>query len=445
MEKAGKPAVAITAASFERDAMNTARAFGMRQFRCAVVPEVLTSLSADRIEQLLPDVIDRIIEVLTTESADERGKAPATVRPAQRLTIEASDAYEAFELMNRQFLDQEWGDGLPLIPPTPGKVDEMLKGTNRAPGDLVTVLAPGSGLATVEMIAINAVMAGCEPIHLPVLIAACEAYTAMGDGVRTMATSTGAHAPLMVINGPIAETIGINSKRCALGPGKQSRHNIVLGRALRLIMINVGNCRPGHMDMDTIGSARKFGMCVAENESESPWAPYHVEKGFDKDASTVTLFSNRNEVDVADLENITPEGILNSLATYSAIPGGEYLTHRHSDANRDYAHLLMMCPEHAGLCGQSGWSKTAVKQYVYQRCRISANRFVNKCRNIPDMVRPQWKWLLKLPESELERMMLPIMENASDIEILVVGGPAGKSMTYGCNTTPSTAVIKDCA
>ena len=110
---------------------------------------------------------------------------------------------------------------------------------------------------------------------------------------------------------------------------------------------------------------------------------------------------------------------------------------------RDYAHLLMMCPEHAQICGSAGWSKNAVKQYIYQRCRISANRFVNKCRNIPEMVRPQWQWLLKLSEWELAQMMLPIMEHASDIQVIVVGGPAGKSMAYGCNVEPATALIKD--
>ncbi len=423
--------------------MNTARAFGMRQFRLAPVPEVLTPLAAERIEQLAAEAIGQIIEALTTAPQDDGPLAPATVRPAQRLRIEAADAYAAFEAMNQQFLQNEWGDGLPLIPATPAKVEAMLRGTTRNPGEVVTVLAPGSGIATVEMIAINAVMADCEPVHLPILIAACEACTAMGDGARTMGTSTGAHAPLMVVNGPIAEEIGINAKRCALGPGLQSRHNIVLGRALRLIMINIGNCRPGHMDMDTIGSARKFGMCVAENATESPWEPYHVEKGYDQDASTVTIFSHRNEIDVADLENTTAEGVLNSLATYSAVPGGEYLVHRHADTRRDYAHLLMMCPEHANLCGKQGWSKIAVKQYVYQRCRLSADRFVNKCRNIPEMVRPQWQWLLKLSERELAQIMLPIMENASDIEIVVVGGPAGKSMTYGCNSEPATALIRD--
>ena len=267
MEKAGKPAVGIISAGFERDVMATARAFGLPQFRYALVPHVITGLTPQEIEQEVTGALDRIVEVLTTDADGDSAKPAASeAKASERLKIEAPDAYDAFEKMNRQFLEREWGDGFPLIPPTLEKVERMLKGTTRSPGDVITVLAPGNGFATVEKIAINAVMAGCEPVHLPILIAACEAYTGLGYRVRSMAMSTGPHAPLMMINGPIAREIGINSKRCAMGPGLQSRHNIVLGRALRLIMINIGNCRPGHMDMDTIGSARKFGMCVSENE-----------------------------------------------------------------------------------------------------------------------------------------------------------------------------------
>jgi hypothetical protein len=271
MEKADKPAVGLISAGFELDAMATARAFGLPQFRYALVPDVLTGLAPEEIEQEVADALDQIVEVLTTD-APGIGDEPTTpeVTSADLLKIEASDAYEAFEKMNRQFLELEWGDGFPLIPPTPKKVERMLKGATLGPGEVITVLAPGNGFATVEKIAINAVMAGCEPVHLPILIAACRAYTGLGHRVRGMAMSTGPHAPLLVINGPIAKEIGINSKRCSLGPGLPSRHNIVLGRALRLMMINIGNCRPGHMDMDTIGSARKFSLCVAENEEESP-------------------------------------------------------------------------------------------------------------------------------------------------------------------------------
>ena len=444
MEKAGKPAVGIVSRGFERDANASARAFGLPQFRYALMPEVLTGLAPEQIEQHISDALDRIVEVLTTDAEGESGEpAILKVRAAEHLKIEAADAYEALEKMNRQFLEWEWGDGFPLIAPTPEKVQRMLKGTTRRPDDVITVLAPGNGLATVEKIAINAVMAGCEPVHLPILIATCEAYTGLGTRVRQMAMSTSSHAPLMVINGPIAKEIGINSKRCALGPGLQSRHNIVLGRALRLMMINIGDCRPGHMDMDTIGSARKFGMCVAENEEENPWDPFHAQKGFDKSASTVTIFPTRDEIDVHDLVNWTPEGVLNSLAYYAAIPGGEYIVSTHPGLNPYYSLLLMMCPEHANICAKAGWGKKAVREYIYQHCRISAKRLMNKHRDTPDIVRPHWRWLLKLSDSELEQTILPVMENANDIEIIVVGGPAGKNMVYRGIASPSTALITD--
>lgn len=444
MEKAGKPAVGIVAAEFERTAQATAEAFGLPEFRFARVSGVLTGLTPERIEHEVTQAVGQVIEVLTTD-AGAKGAEAATrvIESTDILKIEALDAYEAFEKMNQHFLELDWGDGFPLIPPTREKVKRMLEGTTRSPRDLVTVLAPGNGFATVEKIAINAVMAGCEPRHLPILIAACEAYTGMGDRVRAMAMSTSAHAPLLAINGPIADELGINSKQCALGPGRQSRHNIVLGRALRLIMINIGNCRPGRMDMDTIGSARKFGMCVAENEDESPWDAFHVEHGFKKEDSTVTIFGTRTEIDVNDLDNWTPEGVLNSFAFYGAIPGGEYLEKVHAGPDSDYIHLLLMCPEHANMCGQAGWTKKAVRQYLYQHGRISAKRLLNKCRNTPETIRPQWRWLLKLSEAEQDSLMMPVLEKADDIKIVVVGGPAGKNMIYHAITRPSTAIIKD--
>ena len=146
--------------------MISARTFGLPQFRYALVPDVVTGLERPQIEQEVTEALDQIVEVLTTDPVAGSGKIENLMR-TDRLKIEAIDSYEAFEKMNREFLNQEWDDGFPLIPPTPAKVERMLRATTRSAGDVITVLAPGDGLATVEKIAVNAVMAGCEPVHLP--------------------------------------------------------------------------------------------------------------------------------------------------------------------------------------------------------------------------------------------------------------------------------------
>ena len=445
LEKAGKPTVGIVSGGFERDAAATARSFGLPKFRYAVVPDVITGLSPEQIEQEVTDAFDQIVEVLTTDPDGSSNGSTATLRtkPADLLKIDATGWYDAFEKMNRQFLEFEWSDGFPIIPATQERVEWMLKGTTRSPGDIVTILEPGNGLATVEKIAINAVMAGCEPAHLPILMAACEAYTGLGDHARRMAMSTGPHAPLMVINGPIVKEVGINFRRAAMGPGAQSRHNIVLGRALRLIMMNVGHCYPGEMDLDTMGSSRKFSMCIAENEDDSPWEPFHVEKGFDRDASTVTIFATRDEIDVCNLENWTPEGVLNSFASFGAIPGGEYLAQETAGWEEPRGYLLLFSPEHANICGKAGWVKKAVRDYVHRHCTTSAWRLLNKPRRTPDKIRPQWQWLMNLSEWEQDQIMLPVLDTASRFEIVVLGGPAGKDIITRNLAPSSTALIKD--
>jgi hypothetical protein len=197
----------------------------------------------------------------------------------------------------------------------------MLKGTTLGPQEVVCMLPPGNGVATVEKIAISAAMAGCRPEHLPVIMAACKAISKMeAREVRGGLMSTSANAPIILVNGPIARELGINAGRCALGPGKPSRVNIVLGRGLVLALKNVGHWYPGVMDMDTIGTPRKFSMCVAENEENSPWEPWHVEHGFQREQSTVTVFITGGDKDIGDQGNNTGDGLLRTIA-YSAIWG----------------------------------------------------------------------------------------------------------------------------
>lgn len=444
VEKAGKPTVSIVSEGFARDAMVSARAFGLPQFRYALVPEVLTGISPERIQDHVTNAFDQIVEVLTTNANGGDAPAIADAQAAEALTIQGEDSYDAFEAMNRLFIEKEWGDGFPIIPPTRKKVEAMLAGTTRDPHDVVSILPPGMRYATVEKIAINAVMAGCEAIHLPVLMAACEALPGFGTPARALTMSTSPNAPLMMVNGPIVKEIGMNSGRCAMGPGAPSRHNVVLGRAFRLILMNVGNAYPGRMDMDTIGSSRKFSLCFAENEDESPWNPYHVDQGYDEDQSAVTLFDTLGEEDVDDLTNWEPERVLDSFAVTCSNHAARYVINYFDIEKATDRLLLAMCPEHANICGNAGWTKHSVREYVHHHSKINARLALSWGRKTPEVFRPEWNWLLKRSEAELEQVFLSAVESSDFYDIVVVGGPAGKSMVmYGDAGGPVTTLIKD--
>jgi len=206
-----------------------------------------------------------------------RLQAEASGSPLRARKVEVGSLDDEFEFM----YEQGFTDGLPVVPPTPERVVRMLSGTRRDPQDLVAVLPPNMGEATVEKVAINAVMAGCKPEYLPVVIAALEAMATDEFNVHgVMATTMGA-APVLVVNGPIRERIGMNMKMGALGQG--NRANASIGRAVRLAVRNIGGARPGGTERSTMGNPMKFTMCFAEWEERSDWVPLHVERGFAAD------------------------------------------------------------------------------------------------------------------------------------------------------------------
>ena len=202
---------------------------------------------------------------------------------ARRIDIAQQD--DEFEFM----FDQGFSDGLPLLPPTPERVMRMLGGTQRDPQEVVAAVPPNMGEATVEKVAINAVMAGCKPDYLPVVLAGMEAVCTDEFNIHgVMATTMGA-TPVMVVNGPIRHRLGMNMKLGALGQG--NRANATIGRALRLALRNIGGAKPGGVERSTLGNPMKFSMCFAEWEERSPWTPLHVERGFDPDDSVLTVFA----------------------------------------------------------------------------------------------------------------------------------------------------------
>ena len=435
LEKVGVPTVAFVAQTFERDWQASAKVFGVKELPWVTVRRPFVGLDAEDIHPLVDAAFDTLVQRLTqpmTQKAAEEERA----QQAELITIEAEDRYAALERMNRMFLEQGWSDGFPLWAPTRERVDEMLRGTKRSPAEIVVVLDPGKGLATVEKIAINAVMAGCQPEHLPVLLAAVEAIGDPRFMMRNVAMSTGAHAPMMLLNGPVVGKLGINTGRCALGPGAPSAVNTVLGRAIRLIYMNVGHAYPGHMDLDTLGSPTKYSMCLGENMEASPWEPFHVEKGFDREASVVTMFTTYALSEVEDNYGTTPQAILNTASLSACNAGvksvGYWLCGWRADPDAKVQvkdkHLLIVCPVHAAVYKKAGWSKQQVRDYLYKHARMPFEQLIAKTEAAAfRKSHPQLQWLWDSPKA-----LIPILETPDCFELMVAGGMGGRSCySYG--------------
>jgi hypothetical protein len=431
LEKAGVPTVTFVARDFVQDWLHSAPLFGVTELPRVVVSHPFAGLKAKDIEPQVDAVFDELVKRLTVPMAQE---GVEEAQPAEVISIEGKDRYEALERMNRMFLDQGWGDGFPLWAPTRERVDAMLKGTRRAPGQVVAVLAPGMGMATVEKIAITAVMAGCQPEHLPVILAAVEAISDPRFMLRNVAMSTGAHAPLMLVNGPIVKRLGINTGRCALGPGAQSAVNTVLGRTMRLIYMNLGHAYPGVMDMDTLGSPAKYSMCLGENEDLSPWEPYHVEKGFAREDSVVTMFTSYALSEVINGTSTTPEGILDIACSTASNQGvvnvGHWLLGWRADPQAGVLakdkSLLLVCPVHAAVYKQHGWSRQNIRDYLYKHARIPFGRvMINKEPAAVRRSHPEFGWLWDSPEAPV-----PVLESPDCFEIAVAGAMGGARSAY---------------
>jgi hypothetical protein len=426
------PTVAFLAGDFVKDWLHSAPLFGIGELASVIVPRPFVGLKAAEIEPQVDAVFDELVRKLASPLAQPGAVEEA--RPAEVIPIEGTDRYDAVKSMNRMFLDECWGDGFPLWVPTREEVDVMLKGTRRSPGEVVAVLAPGMGIATVEKIAVNAVMAGCRSDHLPVLLAAVEAISEPRFMLRNVAMSTGAHAPLMLVNGPIVKKLGINSGRCALGPGAQSAVNTALGRTMRLIYLNLGHAYPGIMDMDTLGSPNKYSLCLGENEEVSPWEPFHVEKGFAREDSVVTMFTTYAISEVQDGTSTTPEGITGIACSTASNQGvysvGQWLLGRRADpqamVQAKDTSLLLVCPVHAAIYKKHGWSRQNIRDYLYKHARIPFGRFMtNKEAAAVRASHPELLWLWDSPEA-----LVPVLESPDCFEIAVAGGMGGARSTY---------------
>ncbi|MBD0324498.1 MAG: redoxin domain-containing protein, partial [Aldersonia sp.] len=283
----------------------------------------------------------------------ERLAAESSGSPLRARRIEIAEADDPFEFM----FDQGLTDGLPVIPPTPERVLRMLGGTRRDPQQMVALVPPNMGPATVEKIAINAVMAGCKPEYLPVVIAAVEAICTEEFNIHGVLATTFFPGPVIIVNGPIRHRIGMNAGINVLGQG--NRANATIGRAVQLVVRNVGGGRPGEVDRAALGQPGKYTMCFPENEERSNWEPLHVERGFQRKESTVTVFAGGAPTGFTDQLSRGAESLARSFA-------GVLAAVAHPKQYNYGEIVVVVSPEHVDTFAKDGWSKPQVRAAIQQ-------------------------------------------------------------------------------
>jgi hypothetical protein len=266
--------------------------------------------------------------------------------------IEYADTEDPVELC----YGRGWTDGLPVTPPTDERIIAMLKGTSRRPDEIIGKIPPFLATCTMEKAAINAVMAGCKPEYMPVLLAAIEAALEPVFTLHGVLATTYFSSPIIIVNGPVARRIGMNCGINALGQG--NRANATIGRALNLIVQNVGGGRPGEADRSTLGAPSKYTLCFAEDESDPEWEPLSVARGFPRGASTVTLFQGHGPEAFVDQKSRTPEGLTRSFAL-------SLVTMGHANLVQSARAIVVLSPEHYAIYREGGWDRKRIERALY--------------------------------------------------------------------------------
>ncbi len=331
------------------------------------------------------------------ELAVRFGKANLNAR-----RIELADREDEVEAC----FERGWTDGLPVVPPTPERVYRMLQGTNRPANSIVGTIPPDKVECTVEKVAVNAVMAGCKPEYLPVVLAAVEASCLDEFCLHGLLATTYFSGPVVLVNGPVTKAIKMNSGVNVLGQG--NRANATIGRALQLVVRNVGGGRPGGVDRATFGNPGKYTFCFAEDEDGSPWEPFSVERGFEPGASTVSVFGGHGLHEIFDQLSREPESLTRTIAATL-----RSITHPKICMAADA--ILVLSPEHAGLFKEAGWSKARLKQELGKLLLFKGSDMARGANGIAE----------GLPEQVTAMPAVPKFKE-NGLHIVHAGGRAGR-------------------
>jgi hypothetical protein len=317
--------------------------------------------------------------------------------------FEVSDTVEAIEL----YYAKGWTDGLPVIPPTEEAIRAMLDAAGLEPDTEITFIEHRQVSVTAEKAAINAVMAGCKPEYMPVIVAALEGIGDSRYSYHGPSTSTGGSAVFLLVNGPIAKELEINCGDNLFSPGW--RANATIGRAVRLVMRNVIGTLPGQLDRSTLGHGGKYTFCIAENEDKSPWPPVHVERGFKPEQSTATVMAALAPHQFSNQLSNTAEGILTTACANMRISAG---------AGRRPQYVLVIAGEHMQVIAKQRWSKEDIKRFCFEHTKTSIAE-LKRINLVPGET---------TPEDETE--MLPLVGAPEDFIVVAAGGSAGVFSAY---------------
>ncbi len=445
------PGVYFTTTEFMQDAKSAARDRGMPGIRIIALPadkyyrarasqQELQPIASGYFDQMVGD----LVRPLTSEEANP--SQAGEKQESADLTVTGKDYADAYEKVNELFLANHWADGLPIVPPTPELVKAMLAGTTRRPDEVLGPVHPKNGIATVQKIAINAVMAGAKPEYFPVILAAMDGFTDKHYDLTHVQASTGSFTPVVMVDGPIAQELNFNSGIGMLGHGW--RANSTVGRALRLSLLNLGHTWPQVNDMGLTGRLEAYTFYTfAEDTARSPWEPYEVSVGFQPGDSAVMVASSWNPVIFGGgaVAPWTGQGVIDQIATHIQSGGVRW---PHSQT-----YILVLHPDCAVDLASHGYTRKSLQEYLYEQTRVPYEKLAKTVSfgagteeqfiraSIADgRIRPDRAQIFL--DSLKPGGRVPVVQSPEDFHIIVAGGSPGYDLLFSYPGTNHANEIK---
>ena len=372
------------------------------------VPHPVGTIDLDQLHLVAQSVIDDIVAAIISNGTGNGAAVDQHELGGDARTLFSVPGDPA--KMFRDLADRGWTDGLPVIAPTDAAVGAMIAASGLAKDVSLGVFPPLNGDATVEKLAANTVMAGCLPAYFPLVLASVRAVLRPGYNLDGVQTTTGNVAPLAIVNGPCRDKLAINYGANALGQGW--RANATIGRAIRLIMANVGGAAPGSLDKSTIGQPAKYSFCVGENEAANPWQPLQVERGLARDADAVSMFGCSGVYSAVDMASQTAKGLLKTFAL--TMTGGL------ASGVTSTEVMFIICPEHAAILARDGLTKNKLRDELFALARVPFEKISDENIELLEKRRPQWF------QPGLARE-IGAVDKPEDIWLVVAGGAGAKS------------------